>query len=197
VVTTDHGEQLLEHGWVGHNVQLYDESMHVPLVVRFPPGKGPAGKRVSAFVDLLDVGPTIADLFGVLQAPAAKAFEGRSLLPVIAGAPGKPAVLSRTIWDRPRYALRTADEKFIYDSRSGEEMLLDLRADPQEGRDVKAQEPIRAAYYRQTLHTTIARLSRQGMGAGTVKPQMTCEECLNLKSLGYLGGDVDCGAHCR
>ena len=41
IVAADHGEGLFEHGWIGHNVQLFEESVHVPLVVRFPSGKGP------------------------------------------------------------------------------------------------------------------------------------------------------------
>ena len=48
IVAADHGEELLEHGWIGHNVQLYEESVHVPLIVRFPRGRGPAGERVAA-----------------------------------------------------------------------------------------------------------------------------------------------------
>ena len=109
--------------------------MHVPLIVRFPKGAGPAGKRIAALTDLLDLAPTIADVFGVRgKGGSDREFQGRSLLPVIAGAPGKPAVLSRTIWDRPRYALRDERYKYLYDTRTGEESLYDLPADPGEAR---------------------------------------------------------------
>jgi arylsulfatase A-like enzyme len=195
IVAADHGEQLFEHGWLGHNVQLYDDSTHVPLVVHFPAGKGPAGVRVPGFADLLDVAPTIADLFGVLgKAGSDRSFEGRSLLPVIAGAPGKTAVLSRTIWDRPRYALRTADRKYVYDTRSGEDSLFDLKADPGEQHDRKADEPLLAAYYRETLFATIARLARHEGGgtAAAADSKMTCEECQNLKALGYIDAVCPC-----
>jgi arylsulfatase A-like enzyme len=190
VVAADHGEQLFEHGWIGHNVQLYDDSTHVPLIVHFPAGKGPSGTRIAGFADLLDIAPTIADLFGVLgKAGSDRSFGGRSLLPVIAGAPGKTAVLSRTIWDRPRYALRTADRKYVYDTRSGEESLFDMKADPGEQHDRKAEDPLLTAYYRETLHATIARLAQHGAVQGS-GPSMTREECENLKALGYI--DVDC-----
>ena len=66
IVAADHGEALLDHGWIGHNVQLFEESGRVPLIVRFPPAAGVAGRRVGALADLLDLGPTIADVFGVL-----------------------------------------------------------------------------------------------------------------------------------
>src|SRR5262249_42571276 len=128
IVTTDHGEALFEHGWIGHNVQLYDESVHVPLIVRFPGGKGPpAGTPVGWLVDLLDVAPTIADLFGALgKGDSLRQFQGRSLLGLLEGPPVARAVLSRTVWDRPRYARRDEDHKFIYDTRTGGEELYDL-----------------------------------------------------------------------
>jgi arylsulfatase len=193
IVAADHGEGLFEHGWIGHNVQLYDHSTHIPLVVRFPAGKGPAGLRVPGFVDLLDVGPTIADLFGMLgKAGSDRSFEGRSLLPMVAGAPGKSAVLSRTIWDRPRYALRTADRKYVYDTRSGEESLFDLASDPEERRDRKSDEPLLVAYYRETLHATISRLAHRGGPAAGAAPTMSCEECQNLKALGYIDAACPC-----
>jgi len=53
IVTGDHGEALFEHGWIGHNTQLYDESAHVPLVVRFPSAAGLAGPA-----GLIGGGPT-------------------------------------------------------------------------------------------------------------------------------------------
>ena len=100
-------------------------------------------------------------------------------------------MLSRTIWDRPRYALRTESEKFIYDSRSGEESLFDLRADPKEARDRRTEDALKAAFYRETLHTTVARLLHRGPADGGSKGP-TCEECENLKALGYLDAGVKC-----
>jgi len=185
IVAADHGEGLFEHGWIGHNVQLFEESIHIPLIVRFPAGRGPAGRRVSALVDLLDVAPTIADLFGVLgQGGSGEAFQGRSLLPAIAGAPGKTAVLARTVWDRPRYTLRDERFKFYYDTRSGEERLVDLAADPGERRDVALEQPVRAAYYRQALHHWT--LSLAWRPRATEEARLTPEQCENLRALGYI-----------
>ncbi|HEX9189643.1 MAG TPA: sulfatase-like hydrolase/transferase, partial [Vicinamibacteria bacterium] len=195
IVAADHGEELFERGWIGHNVHLYEPSVHVPLIVRFPKGTGPEGKRVSALADLLDLGPTIADVFSVLgKGGSLREFRGRSLLPVIEGAPGRPAVLSRTVWDRPRYALRDERYKFFYDSRTGEERLYDLQADPGETKDVGPGEPLRAAYYRQALHAWTLKLARRGPAGGEAAI-LTCEQCENLKALGYIQGD--CSDRCR
>jgi len=185
IVMADHGEALGEHGWIGHNVQLYEESIHIPLVVRFPAGKGPAGERVAGLVDLLDVAPTIADVFGVLgQGGSDKQFQGRSLLPVALGAPGKAAVLARTVWDRPRYALRDERFKLLYDTRTGEERLFDVVADAGESRDLAPSDPLRAAYFRQALHQWIQGLGRRG---GAAEPAaLTPEQRENLCALGYI-----------
>ena len=179
IVAADHGEELHERGWIGHNVHLYEPSVHVPLIVRFPKGKGPSGVRVPALADLLDLAPTIADVFGVRgKGGSDRAFQGRSLLPVIAGAPGKPAVLSRTVWDRPRYALRDERFKYVYYTQTGEEWLYDLAEDPGETRDLAAREPLRTAYYRQELHawTLQARPPRaRPHGAGRALPRAVRE----------------------
>ena len=59
IVTADHGEALFEHGFLGHNTQLYEESIRIPLLVRAP---GVAARRVSDLVELIDLTPTIAEL---------------------------------------------------------------------------------------------------------------------------------------
>jgi arylsulfatase A-like enzyme len=192
IIAADHGEALHEHGWIGHNVQLFEESVRIPLVVRFPTGKGPRGVRVKGLVELLDLAPTIADVLGVLgEGGSAREFQGRSLLPVLAGAPARSAVLLRTVWDTPRYALRDESFKYFYDTRTGEERLVDLRADPQETGDVQGREALRTAYYRQELHHRVRRLSRPAEAA-PAPSTMTPEQCANLKALGYLAADYRC-----
>ena len=186
IVSADHGEELYERGWIGHNVHVYEPSVHVPLIVRFPKAAGLAGRRVAALADLLDVAPTIADIFGARgKGGSDREFQGRSLLPAIEGAPGKPAVLSRTVWDRPRYALRDERYKLFYDTRTGEEHLYDLRADPGETRDVGPSEPLREAYYEQALHAWTLQLARRRPSGGE-QAQLSKEQCENLKALGYI-----------
>jgi len=80
VVTADHGEELGEHQLVGHGVSLYNQELHVPLIVV---GQGvPAGQVVREPVSLMDVAPSLLALIGQ---PAEPRFEGRSLVPLLQG----------------------------------------------------------------------------------------------------------------
>ena len=190
ILAADHGEELYEHGFIGHNVHVFEPSVRIPLIVRFPRSAGPTGVRVGGLVDLLDLAPTIADIFGVRGRRGSDiAFRGRSLLPVLAGAPARRAVLSRTVWDLPRYGLRHESYKYFYDTRTGEERLYDLEADPEESRDVAPEQPLRTSYYRQALHHWRRQVGEGGAAAGEAA-RLSPEQCENLKALGYV--DSEC-----
>ncbi len=192
IVTADHGEELFEHGWIGHNVYVFEPSARIPLIVRLPAGVGPRGLRVSEMADLLDLAPTVTDIFGVRESGGAdREFQGRSLLPVIAGASGKPLVISRTVWDRPRYALRDQRWTFIYDTATGEEQLFDTAADPGETEDQAEEYPLRTAYFRETLQLWMRSAFEPGEGS-TAAAVMTREECEALKALGYVEAGQTC-----
>jgi arylsulfatase A-like enzyme len=77
IVTSDHGEHFGEHGFNGHGNTLYNELLHVPLIVRFD-GTVPAGRRVAAPVTLRDLAATIEDLTR-LPRSGGRGFPGRSL----------------------------------------------------------------------------------------------------------------------
>ena len=195
IVAADHGEGLGEHGWIGHNVEVYEPSARVPLIVHFPKGVGPRGVRVKELVDLLDLAPTVADVFGVRDKGGAdREFHGQSLLPVMMGARGKALVLSRTVWDRPRYALRDARWSYMYETATGIEHLFDRVADPGENRDQAGALGLRTAYYRQTLHEWTRGMTRSVRSGVEAVGIMTREQCENLKSLGYLPANTPCPA---
>jgi arylsulfatase A-like enzyme len=81
IVLSDHGEEFMEHGNVGHGQSVYQELLHVPLMIKFPQGKW-AGRRVTALASLVDVLPTLADLMG--EDPA-EDWQGISLIPFVTG----------------------------------------------------------------------------------------------------------------
>ncbi|TMQ12361.1 MAG: hypothetical protein E6J90_31860 [Deltaproteobacteria bacterium] len=115
VVMADHGEAFGAHIVAGkpaffHGDSLYSEVLHVPLMFRIPGGKA---CRRDDVVQLIDLAPTIAALFGV--APP-RSWRGRSLVPALACQPLEPrAAFSEMMpapeWDHEAKSMITADGK--------------------------------------------------------------------------------------
>jgi arylsulfatase A-like enzyme len=183
IVTADHGDELFERGLIGHGSRVYGEQVHIPLVLRFPRGAGLAGLRVRAHVNLLDVAPTILDCLGLTGSGDA-AFEGRSLLPVLYGAAGKPLLVGRTMHDRPTYYLKEGSFKLVHSVRSGRSELYDLDEDPGETHDLAGELPVRTEFYRQTLYRWLRDLKRHR--ATRVEASVSPEDEAALRALGYV-----------
>jgi len=83
VVTADHGEGLKTHGILGHVDQLWNETMHIPLIIYYP-GLGTRGAKPDALVNLLDIMPSILDLLHVHNE---KPMKGQSLKRYISRSP--------------------------------------------------------------------------------------------------------------
>jgi arylsulfatase A-like enzyme len=128
IVTSDHGEEFMEHGGLNHGRHLYDEVIKVPLIVT-----GPAIRRgrVPQQVDGIDLFPTVMGLLGI---------DGPRSLPgenVLAGPVGRPALSETRRRDhqggtRELLALRTPTWKLIYAPAANRFELYDLRHDPTE-----------------------------------------------------------------
>jgi arylsulfatase A-like enzyme len=81
VLTADHGDEFYEHGEKGHSHSVYNELIHVPLILRLPDFA--EGKRVPARVQSVDLFPTIMALVG--GESEGLGLQGRSLLPLCLG----------------------------------------------------------------------------------------------------------------
>jgi arylsulfatase A-like enzyme len=101
-LTSDHGESLGAHGEDTHGVFLYDETIHVPLIVKLP-GERDAGTRVEARVELTDILPTLLEDVGI-EIP--KEVQGTSLLKLME--PGSEGEKEAESW-RDRGAYSQAD----------------------------------------------------------------------------------------
>ncbi len=148
VVTSDHGEEFFEHGSVGHGHSMYEEMLHVPLLMRLPGASGHEGKaRSDAEVGLVDVFPTVCELTGV-EAPGD--VEGRSLVPLLNGVAGDrwPGVSFSDFLYGQR-AVRMGRYKLIY--RGLSTTLFDLETDPAETTDLSDEMPITLAALHEQL----------------------------------------------
>jgi arylsulfatase A-like enzyme len=183
VVTSDHGEEFLEHGGVLHGRTQFDEVLHVPLWMR---GPGiPAGLRVERAVSLVDVTPTLLALLGV---PAPEDLDGRPLPAVVPGAPAPPdprALFGEADHGRPWPAetrsVRLGRFKLHRNRRTGEGALYDLEADPGERRDVSADHPDVVL----ALEQELGRFRERARPAEAA-PRPTPEERDLLRGLGYV-----------
>lgn len=182
VVTSDHGEEFLEHGDVLHGRTLYQELVHVPLILA---GPGVArGERVATPVSLVDVAPTLTALLGV---PAQADFEGVGLFSArgVVAAPDRPLFFETDNWlgrreGNFRRAVRRGDQKLHFDGLSGRFELYDLALDPGELRDLAASRPDELARLRADLQ---AYLERSSPGDAGEAPSPELLE--KLRELGY------------
>jgi arylsulfatase A-like enzyme/Flp pilus assembly protein TadD len=189
-VMADHGESLGAHGEQEHGVFLYDETIHVPLLVKLPHG---AGKRIESRVELADVMPTVLEAVKMTVPPA---MQGESLLGLIkAGDDGaiggwrdRPAY-SQTDYTRVSFhwsALQSwRTDKYLYIEAPRRE-LYDQTADPKTEQNLASSSPAVA-------HTLAAKLeSFRGKTIGhreavevTLNPEMQQQ----LAALGYATSD--------
>jgi arylsulfatase A-like enzyme len=127
IVTADHGEAFGEHNTTRHATTLYDEVLHIPLLLRLPSGTMP--REVNEPVSLIDLGPTILDLFGK---PTPGYFLGQSLTPYLRGenpALHRPMVAEGRL---KQSLVRPDGMKIIADNRARTIELYDLKTDPGE-----------------------------------------------------------------
>jgi len=174
IITADHGEEFKEHGGFIHLPKLYDELLHVPLIIKGP--KIPDGIIIRKQVSLLDIAPTIIDL---LSLPKVKKFEGESLYPLMIGYTEKykrDFVISECFhrggkpldaygmrgeplikYGKRRVSIRTAREKLIYDEERGCFEFYDLEEDPNETRNIYMNREKRIRKLKEILKIHIIR----------------------------------------
>jgi arylsulfatase A-like enzyme len=194
VFTSDHGEELLEHGLLGHGQTLFGELVHVPLVIA---GPGiPAGERRTDVVSNRHLGATLARLGGTTLGAAEDALD------LIAdSAPRSPVLLStRHGWwngrhRQPLLGARSGDLVLHFapqggpwgstePARGGEVRLYDLSSDPRELRDLAGEQPEAVERLREWIVEQVAELEARRRAPAVRAGEATLEM---LRQIGYLG----------
>jgi arylsulfatase A-like enzyme len=201
VFTADHGESLGEHDYFfEHGDYVYNPTIRVPLAIALPPDDPLSGRgRVDDWVSLVDVMPTLADLFE-LPVPADLAYEieGRSLVPYLRGEtlPARPVYAESGKSQYPEEVRRRVkfgvagrfrtvllgDWKLIWtpgQTPDREYELYDLAADPGETRDLFEVGSEAAERLQRELASWV-----RGLGDRTAEPD--ARDLAMLRALGYV-----------
>lgn len=183
--TVDHGEEFLDHGGFEHGHTLYDELLHVPLMIRWP-GRVPV-TTVSTTVGQVDVIPTLCELAGVAPDPA---FLGRSLMPLIKEAEtvDRPVLSHGNFWGPPKFGWRHGGYQLI--QRPDGLELFHVDQDPGQTRNLAGAQPETARGLLEDMQLALkAAAARSGTtpASGGPVPVLSAEEVSRLRALGYLG----------
>jgi len=182
LVTSDHGEEFLEHGTLKHGYQLFEETVRVPLILAVP--GAPARRVGDAALQHIDLAPTLLELVGL---PVPGTFRGQSFAGLLRGEslPERPMVLETAWRGVDIKALRRGRWKLIVDRVAGTRRLFDLETDPAELHDRSASEPGLVDELEAELTRATAPLSGlqpdDASGAGDPQAERA------LRALGYFG----------
>lgn len=173
IITSDHGETLYEHDCYFDHHGLYENTLSVPLIIKFP-GQVPEGKRYSDMTRIQDIMPTILDLIGL---DTGIAFDGRSLMPRMEGQsmPQETEIyITECTWMR-KHGWRTPEWKLIVALEPDfhfkpEVELYNLLKDPLELYNVAEQEPEVVAMLKTRMEAHIARREQE---TGRTNPMVT------------------------
>ena len=194
VVVADHGEAFGEHGERSHGLFLYDETLHVPLLIKLP-GTGSAHPLIESRVGLIDIAPTLLQEVGI-AAPAA--MQGRSLLELMkprASGGANTAKSDVAAQDRPQYAetdyphrafgwssLRAwRAGKYLYID-APERELYDQSLDPEASHNLVNSVPGVA----DTMAAQLEEFRRKTGRAGKAEVIITPRQAEQLRALGYV-----------
>lgn len=160
ILNGDHGETLYDHEcWFDHH-GIYDTTLHVPLIIRYP-GKIPSGQRVSGYTQHKDLVPTILELAGI---ETERRFDGNSVLPLISGEEAShesEIYITECTWMR-KHGWRTPEWKLIValepDFHFKPELeLYNLIQDPDENNNLAESEPEVVALLKSRMDAWIAK----------------------------------------
>ncbi|MAE67424.1 MAG: sulfatase [Phycisphaeraceae bacterium] len=184
VINGDHGETLYDHEcWFDHH-GLYEPTLVVPLIIRYPK-KVPQGRRIGGYTQHKDLVPTILELAGVR--PKIK-FDGQSLMKLVKGRKSSfesEFYITECTWMR-KHGWRTPQWKLIValepDFHFKPEIeLYDLVEDPEEARNVAGRHPDVVATLRARMESFIRKRERQ---TGRTNPMLTQGDWHGYKGIG-------------
>ncbi len=196
ILTSDHGEEFKDHGYFFHERVLYDELIHIPLIIRLPKIL-PQSKIIPNLVRHIDIMPTILD---ILKISSNNVMQGKSLLPLVRE---ETTILSDAAFSEGYYnighlklkGIRTDKWKFIevhnVVTNTYTYELYDLENDPRELNNLVEEKPKEVSLFKEKLRDytfSCQKIRGSILGEDFIdKPVMLDEETKErLRSLGYI-----------
>ena len=189
VVTSDHGEELMEREVYGHGKSLYNTVIHVPLLFSWPERERIAARRRGVNVSTMDIMPTLISLLGFHRV---KGQVGKDLAPELEGKAG--AGRARSIYSHLHTWAGTPDQNLWMACLDGDfkymfkapdtHFLFDLKRDPGEDRNIYADEPRTAHRLATSLFAFEKSCPRYS--AEDVDFKLDEKSIEHLRSLGYV-----------
>jgi arylsulfatase A-like enzyme len=177
IISSDHGEEFREHGQLGHRLNLFETSTHIPMIWRWPDQWSP--HRVTTPTSILDIPSTIAAI-----TDSTHNGHGRPLLTLLRGEQGaKPVpIFSELIAERlPQRAVRLGSIKWI------DGALYDLNTDPKETTDLAATRSQEAAQLAEIMKRQL--IDHPPVGPQWLTPTHTEATLKQLEAMGYIEHD--------
>ena len=189
VVTADHGEAFMERDdhWIGHTKTLFQEAIHVPLLIKLPGGAG-GGSVIDAPVGLIDLVPSLLRYLD-LRGPAGYRFDGEALPladpAALRAVDGRPVFSETTARGRWLQSVVHGRFKLIFDRRHQRMSFFDLERDPGESNDLAGDPPPELRELARALRGWNQTMDPRRPRAEE-PPELTAKEQERLRALGYL-----------
>jgi arylsulfatase A-like enzyme len=189
IITSDHGEAFGERHLLQHGVSVYQDQVHVPLLIKFPHGRirTAGGTAIDSPVSSVDLLPTILDTAGV---PVPKQVQGRSLLSSAPDAqrrifaesfPSRRLISLQPRLDRIERAVISGSMKLI-GSTAGRRELYDLAKDPNEDENIYAA----SGSGSRALETSLEQWTKAALAKSRPEGPIDPGVIERLRSLGYV-----------
>jgi arylsulfatase A-like enzyme len=190
-LVADHGEEFFEHGGWWHGLTLYEEQIHVPLIIKWAKGSAaPDSGSTESIARLIDVAPTLAAVAGA-EIPAA--MQGIDL---------RNSAGSRNAKQREVYSEEDHEGNILWSLRTGNRKLIGANEGNPRGlptreffaidRDPNEKEPLELTSHSGEAddleeHAELHRRGAEGQAvAEGEEAEMSYEECEQLRMLGYV-----------
>ncbi|MFC1752247.1 sulfatase [Thermoproteota archaeon] len=179
ILVGDHGEEFMERGFLGHDTSLYQELIHVPLIIKLP-YQNKKGTFVDSYISTINIMPSLLDL---LEFEIPSDLEGEA---IDFNRPND--VVEANIFSiSPTKCIISKQKKLIF-SKKEPLKLYDLQNDPFEMHDLSDKMPEETKKFEEILNNWFIRVKNKKVSMGLKKKTVEYreEKKKELKALGYL-----------